>query len=105
MKLTNSDSCNYLLSVHLNIFFFASSPQGNFSVGILDMAGFENFANNSFEQFCINIANERLHTFFNEHVLEEEQRQYEEEGVKWRHITYSTNEDLLNMLMDVSCWH
>ena len=78
------------------------SPQGRSSIGVLDLSGFENFRNNSFEQFCINIANERLQTFFNNHVFKEEQRQYEEENVQWKHIQFENNERLLELFIDVS---
>ncbi|KAL3892185.1 hypothetical protein ACJMK2_004419 [Sinanodonta woodiana] len=64
-------------------------------VGILDMAGFENFPENSFEQLCINVANEQLQNFFNEHIFNMELQECEAEGIKHPKIQFSNNAALL----------
>ena len=62
--------------INENIPFQSSSHY----VGVLDIAGFEYFTINSFEQFCINYCNEKLQQFFNERILKEEQLLYDKEG-------------------------
>eukprot|EP00747_Dinoflagellata_sp_TGD_P131602 gnl/TRDRNA2_/TRDRNA2_174989_c4_seq6.p1 gnl/TRDRNA2_/TRDRNA2_174989_c4~~gnl/TRDRNA2_/TRDRNA2_174989_c4_seq6.p1 ORF type:complete len:993 (-),score=284.64 gnl/TRDRNA2_/TRDRNA2_174989_c4_seq6:136-3114(-) len=52
-------------------------------IGILDIYGFERLEKNSFEQLCINLANERLQQYFVENVLEAEQSVYKREGLPW----------------------
>ena len=68
-------------------------------IGILDLSGFENMAVNSFEQLCINVANEKLQYYFNEHIFLIEQAQYEAEGISWRHIQFQNNERLLELCL------
>jgi len=60
-------------------------------IGVLDIAGFEFFTVNSFEQFCINYCNEKLQQFFNERVLSDEQTLYEKEGLGVDRIEYIDN--------------
>ncbi|KAH7279110.1 hypothetical protein KP509_37G005700 [Ceratopteris richardii] len=67
-------------------------------IGVLDIYGFESFEVNSFEQFCINFANEKLQQHFNEHVLKMEQEEYSKEGISWSYIDYSDNQDILDLI-------
>ncbi|XP_064488667.1 unconventional myosin-VI-like isoform X2 [Ornithodoros turicata] len=67
-------------------------------IGVLDIAGFEYFQVNSFEQFCINYCNEKLQQFFNERILKEEQALYEREGLRVKKIEYVDNQDCIDLL-------
>ncbi|XP_054897389.1 unconventional myosin-IXAa-like isoform X2 [Poeciliopsis prolifica] len=68
------------------------------SIGVLDIFGFEDYENNSFEQFCINFANERLQHYFNQHIFKLEQEEYRAEGITWHNIDYSDNSGCLNLI-------
>ncbi|KAL6106364.1 myo9a [Pungitius sinensis] len=68
------------------------------SIGVLDIFGFEDYENNSFEQFCINFANERLQHYFNQHIFKLEQEEYRAEGINWHNIEYIDNSGCLNLI-------
>ncbi|XP_019449127.1 PREDICTED: myosin-2-like isoform X2 [Lupinus angustifolius] len=67
------------------------------SISILDIYGFETLQKNSFEQFCINYANERLQQHFYRHLFKLEQEDYESDGMDWTKINYEDNQECLDL--------
>ncbi|KAG8145971.1 hypothetical protein E2320_012406 [Naja naja] len=67
-------------------------------IGLLDIYGFEVFETNSFEQFCINYCNEKLHQLLIEMTLKAEQEEYELEGIEWEPVPYFNNKTICDLV-------
>ncbi|XP_055009754.1 unconventional myosin-Vb isoform X2 [Boleophthalmus pectinirostris] len=82
---------------HINKSLQTSSKQHSF-IGVLDIYGFETFEVNSFEQFCINYANEKLQQQFNSHVFKLEQEEYMKELIPWTLIDFYDNQPCIDLI-------
>ncbi|KAI8488236.1 regulation of slow-twitch skeletal muscle fiber contraction [Branchiostoma belcheri] len=101
-KGQNSDQCTYAVgalakAIYNRLFFWQikrlnktllSPMQRSYFIGVLDIAGFEIFDFNTFEQLCINFTNEKLQQFFNHHMFVLEQEEYKKEGIEWEFIDF-----------------
>jgi myosin-3 len=75
------------------------APSDIVTIGVLDIFGFEVFAKNSIEQMCIDLTNEQLQGYFNNHVFVAEQEEYKTEGVDVSKISFSDNQSTLDMFL------
>uniref|UniRef100_A0A6Q2YXM0 Myosin VB n=1 Tax=Esox lucius TaxID=8010 RepID=A0A6Q2YXM0_ESOLU len=82
---------------YVNRSLHTSSKQHSF-IGVLDIYGFETFEINSFEQFCINYANEKLQQQFNQHVFKLEQEEYMKEQIPWTLIDFYDNQPCIDLI-------
>uniref|UniRef100_A0A674G8C3 Myosin VB n=1 Tax=Taeniopygia guttata TaxID=59729 RepID=A0A674G8C3_TAEGU len=82
---------------HVNKALHTTVKQHSF-IGVLDIYGFETFEVNSFEQFCINYANEKLQQQFNSHVFKLEQEEYMKEAIPWTLIDFYDNQPCIDLI-------
>ncbi|OWB56616.1 hypothetical protein B5S28_g2523 [[Candida] boidinii] len=87
VEYINADLCSNDLQSKIHSF-----------IGVLDIYGFEHFDTNSFEQFCINYANEKLQQEFTQHVFKLEQDEYVREEIEWSFIQFSDNQPCINVI-------
>ncbi|XP_047971824.1 myosin-2-like [Salvia hispanica] len=81
----------------INLSFSTGKDNMGCSVSILDMCGFESLKKNSFEQFCINYANERLQQHSNQHLIKHKQEEYELDGIDWKKVDFEDNQECIDL--------
>lgn len=88
------------LVARINTFLTPSGEHEEWlDVGVLDIFGFENFEHNSFEQLCINVANEQLQFYFNQHIFAWELEELAAEGIPASRISFVDNKPLLDLFL------
>ncbi|XP_075219084.1 dilute class unconventional myosin isoform X2 [Lycorma delicatula] len=88
---------SHIVSV-INMTLEKASESRHKFIGVLDIYGFETFEINSFEQFCINYANEKLQQQFNQHVFKLEQEEYMKEEIEWKFIDFYDNQPCIDLI-------
>ncbi|RDD41603.1 Myosin-VIIa [Trichoplax sp. H2] len=78
--------------------FLTNKAHHRTSIGVLDIFGFEKLETNSFEQLCINFANESLQQYFVKYIFKLEQSEYTKEGINWQGIKFTDNQNILDMI-------
>jgi len=81
---------------YINVSIKPTEKTVNF-IGVLDIFGFELFKINSFEQLCINYANEKLQQFFTNYIFKLEQAEYEKEDISWSKIDFVDNAECIDL--------
>ncbi|KAL8573674.1 hypothetical protein ACOMHN_007227 [Nucella lapillus] len=82
----------------VNLIICRAEREKTTSLAVLDIFGFEDFHHNSFEQLCINYANETLQYFFNQHIFQLEQKEYSKEKIHWQHISFKDNQPTIDLI-------
>jgi myosin heavy subunit len=75
-----------------------NASQAKYNIGVLDIYGFESFEVNSFEQFCINFANEKLQQQYNQHIFKLSQQEYIREKINWSMLQFNDNQSCLDLI-------
>lgn len=88
------------LTIVKKINLVLSQEKRNSFIGVLDIAGFEIFKVNSFEQLCINFTNEKLQQFFNHHMFTLEQEEYKKERIDWTFIDFGMDSQVTIELIE-----
>ena len=86
-KAIYSRCFNWLVE-RVNVTLDVKTVKRSYFIGVLDIAGFEVFDYNGFEQLCINFTNERLQQFFNHFMFVLEQEEYQKEGIVWEMMNF-----------------
>ncbi|RCI02977.1 Myosin type-2 heavy chain 1, partial [Rhizopus stolonifer] len=97
-KYVYANLFDWLVSVTNESLSCSDSSKVATFIGVLDIYGFEHFKKNSFEQFCINYANEKLQQQFNQHVFKLEQEEYLREKINWTFIEFSDNQKCIELI-------
>ncbi|KAI9257701.1 P-loop containing nucleoside triphosphate hydrolase protein [Sporodiniella umbellata] len=97
-KYVYANLFEWLVSVTNDSLSCSDSSKVTTFIGVLDIYGFEHFKKNSFEQFCINYANEKLQQQFNQHVFKLEQEEYLREKINWTFIEFSDNQKCIELI-------